>query len=281
MRFKVMTLPFDYLERINRKTAEELKDELIEEHNRKKGFADEMRHEFNDLWNRIDRHPFLVEIEQGKLPIEKYKAYAIQNCFYIVEFRRCEGAAISHARPSYYATIFARLLQLSPPFDFEHLIFLKIAKAAGVKDAEFARSVTDPSIIMPGSQAYVDYMFKMFSTGSPGLALSSFIVCPWSYSERVFGGIDCAKRVAGGLGRSGVNSEVVNAYTLEEGFSEWHMRYLRIVKDIINDEAENHPELRDSMRDAFRRNCEFEYTFWDQAYKSSSLEQVPLNVATR
>jgi thiaminase (transcriptional activator TenA) len=279
-----LALPFDYLERINRKTAEELKDELIEEHSKTKGFADHMRHEFNDLWNSIDRHPFLVEVEQGKLPIEKYRAYAIQNYFYIVEDRRCLGAAISHARPAYYATIFARLLQLLPPFGSENHVFVKIAKAAGVKDTEFARSVTDPSIIMPGSQAYVDYMFKMFSTATPGIAVSSFIVCPWSYSERVFGGIDCAKRVAGGLVRSGsVSPEVSNAYTLEEGFSDWHMRLMRILKDIINDEAENHPELRDPMRDAFRRNSELEYTFWDQAYKSSNLiqEQVPLEVATR
>jgi thiaminase (transcriptional activator TenA) len=274
----ILALPFDYLERLNRKSGDEIRSELIDEHNKTKGFVDQMRHEFNDLWNRIDRHPFLVEIEQGKLPIEKYRAYAIQNNFYIVEHFRCMGAAISHAQPSYYATIFARLLQLVPPFGSEEFAFPKIAKAGGVTEADFARSVTDPSIVLPGSQAYVDFMYKMFSVGSPGLAVSSFIVCPWSYTERVFGGIDCAKRVAIGLGKIGVDPEVVKAYTLEEGFSEWHMRYLRIVKDIVNDEAEINPESKHAMRDAYRRNCEFEYTFWDQAYKYTARTEVPLEI---
>ena len=261
-----MTLPPDYLIRINPLTAEELRTQLREEHRHTSGFADKLRHEFDYIWRKIDEHPFLVELDQRKLPLDKYKVYAVQNAYYIVDHVRAVGKAISKAEPIHYAFIFGRLIQLVPGYGTPAFAFPKIAKAVGVTDEDFDHIMRDPSRVMPGTLAYVNFMYKMYELGTPGVAAASYLACPWTYTERELGGLDCAKRVAEGLDRYGVSKELIQAYTDEEGFSEWHMRLLRITKDIINAEADN-PETREKMRDAFRRNSEFELGFWEQAYR--------------
>jgi thiaminase (transcriptional activator TenA) len=264
-----MTLSSDYLIGVNALAPEELRRQLRNEHEQVTGFADELRHEFDDIWRQIDQHPFLVELDQRKLPLDKYKVYAVQNAYYIADHVRSVGRAISKAEPLHYAFIFGRLIQLVPGYGTPVFAFPKIAKAVGVTDKDFEEIMRTPSLVMPGTQAYVDFMYKMYEIGTPGIAAASYVACPWTYTERELGGLDCAKRVAEGLDKYGVSKELIQAYTDEEGFSDWHMRLLRITKDIINAEA-NVPEVRERMRDAFRRNSEFELGFWDQAYRYDS-----------
>ncbi len=261
-----MTLPPDYLVKVNALTTEELRTQLREDYEQVSGFADKLRHEFDYVWRKIDRHPFLIELDQQKLPLDKYKVYAVQNAYYIADHVRSVGRAISKAEPLHYAFIFGRLIQLVPGYGTPVFAFPKIAKSVGLTDKDFEEIMRNPSLVMPGTQAYVDYMYKMYEIGTPGIGAASYVACPWTYTERELGGLDCAKRVAEGLRKYGVSEELIQAYTDEEGFSDWHMRLLKITKDIINAEADN-PETRERMRDAFRRNSEFELGFWEQAYR--------------
>ena len=251
------------------KTAEQLKSELVEEYRTGKGFADKLRREFDYIYKKIENHPFLVEIEKGKLPLEKIRKYAIQNTFYVYHDKQILGVAMAHSSPISNVVIFQRLIQLFP-YSLDRSYFRKIMKEVGFRDKELDESVENPSVPSYASRAYVDYMFNMFSTESPGVMMASFISCPWTYTEREFGGCGCARRIAEGLGKFyGASKENVEGYTLEEGFSEWHMQFLKICKEIINSDARTSPEVQNRIRYAFRRGAQHEYLFWDQAYRDT------------
>ena len=66
------------------RSKEELWEELKNEFENPTTWLDKLRMEFDDQWKKIDEHPFLVKIENGTLPREKYKTYAIQNFYYFL-----------------------------------------------------------------------------------------------------------------------------------------------------------------------------------------------------
>jgi thiaminase len=133
----------------------------------------------------------------------------------------------------------------------------------------------NPSIPFFGTQAYVDYMYKMFAIASPGIAASSFIACPWSYAGRDIGGVNCGRRFAESLAKYyGAKKEVVELWAYDMDSAEWHMELIKMLKDMINREAkQGGKDAQTRMRDAFRRNSEFEYIFWDQVYRYELTEK--------
>jgi thiaminase/transcriptional activator TenA len=248
------------------KTAEQLKSELVEEYETGKGFAGKLRREFDYIYKKIENNPFLAEIEEGKLPLEKIRKYAVQNSFYVYEWLRCLGSAMAHSNPTSNVLIFSRLVQLIP-YSVDRICFMKIMKEVGIKEEQLDDAIENSAIPLYASRAYIDHMYNMFSIESPGVLIASFISCPWSYTERELGGCGCARRIAEGLGKFyGASEENVEGYRLEEGFSEWHMQFLKICKEVINFDARTNPEGQKRLRDAFHRGAEHEYLFWDQAY---------------
>ena len=60
---------------------------------------------------KIDQHPFLVEIEKGILPKEKYRTYAIQNLIYFHDAYRNHAIASATAADSWIGQIFYKMVQ--------------------------------------------------------------------------------------------------------------------------------------------------------------------------
>ena len=43
----------------------------------------ELRHTYRDLWQRMVTHPFVVEMGDGTLPVEKFRAYFLQDYIFV------------------------------------------------------------------------------------------------------------------------------------------------------------------------------------------------------
>ena len=52
------------------------------------GFSEQLRIEVEPIWTRIFKHPFLREIKDGTLPLEKFQYYLGQDYLYLEGFGR-------------------------------------------------------------------------------------------------------------------------------------------------------------------------------------------------
>jgi len=247
------------------KTADELLTQLRDQYAHTKGFADTLRAEADHIWKRIDSHPFLVEIENGNLPIEKYKTYAIQNYFYFAEAFRSKSAAAVRAPTTAGALVFR---DWASYIGHEFEKYLALLRAVGLTEEQLNQATIDPAVPLPAARAYVDYVFKIYSTGSMGEVAACILPCAWSYSPRQIGGLACPLRIAKGLAdHYGVDKGTALAYG-NYSAQKPHLLYLISLKNIVSEEVKREKqETTDRIRDVFRRCSEYEYMWWDLAYR--------------
>jgi thiaminase/transcriptional activator TenA len=246
------------------KSAEELRKQLINDFKKGRGFADRLRQEFDYIWKKIDVHPFLLEIEKGKLPMEKYKTYAIQNYIYFTEWFRSCAAAAAKAATIAETLMFKNWMNDTEP---EFTKYVDLIKQVGITERQLLQATIDPKIPLPAARAYIDYTFKIYSTGSTGEMAACILPCAWTYAPRDIGGLACPLRVAKGLAdHYGVNREVALAYG-NYSSQKPHFELLISLKDAISNEVKRGKEIAERIRDIFRRCSEYEYMWWDLAYR--------------
>lgn len=247
------------------KEAEILKRKLLDQYKNPKGFIDKLRYEYDYLFKKIDEHPFLVEIEKGKLPIEKYKTYAIQNYFYFVEWFRCCTAAAAKATTTAEVLIFIKWMTDTYP---EYDRFVALIKQVGITDEQLIKVTLDPAIPLPAAHAYVDYQYKIYSTASPGEMAAAILPCAWSYSPQEIGGVACPFRVGKGLvDHYGINKEIALDYGNYSNRKHHFELLLSLKKTILEEVKYGKEGVANRIRDVFRRCLEYEYMWWDLAYR--------------
>ncbi|WP_243680020.1 hypothetical protein [Vulcanisaeta souniana] len=70
-----------------------------------------LRDSSNDIWERILKHPFVVELFRGgSLPPEKFRFYVIQDYNYLVTLTRCQAMIASKLEEP---TVIRRILELA------------------------------------------------------------------------------------------------------------------------------------------------------------------------
>ncbi len=226
-------------------------------------FAEQLRRDVEPVWRAIARHPFLVEIEQGTLPIAKYRLYAIQNSHYFFQWFRASGAAMMHARTREDSFLIASTLA-GYYEEWEHYKAMIIA--AGVTEEQIQNVVP-----LPANEAYGDFMMRVALTGTLEEFACAVVSCPWTYADDSLDGISCAGRVAQGLMRHyGVPPELAQPY--RENFRSPAQRAsLEMWNRLVSRNQDRAtPEELERRRRYFRLGSEFEYKFWDMAYYGTS-----------
>ena len=60
-------------------------------------FSEELKSQAQPIWERIFAHPFLQEIKNGTLPLEKFRYYLTQDYLYLEGFARTVAQALAKA----------------------------------------------------------------------------------------------------------------------------------------------------------------------------------------
>ena len=63
-------------------------------------FTEQLRAEAKPIWDRIFAHPFLSQIKDGTLPLEKFRYYLAQDYLYLEGFARCVAMAMAKSPDS-------------------------------------------------------------------------------------------------------------------------------------------------------------------------------------
>ena len=109
------------------------------------------------IWEECAATPFVQEVQTGKLPLEKFKRYMIQDSIYLKNYARIYGKAIFHADTLREIQLYYSMLNFVNDTESEvRLDYLK----------QFCMTDNDIELIapLPENQNYIDFMFEMLST---------------------------------------------------------------------------------------------------------------------
>lgn len=211
-------------------------------------FSEQLRLEFDSVWERIFSHPFIAEVQAGTLPLEKFRYYVMQDYHYLEGFGRTVSIALSKGPDIDTLRKLAR--RVNTPI--ERPLHAKMFELLEIEQAEVDR--VGPS---PTNLAYVNHIITSAATGGVGEAAAALLPCPWSYHE-------LGDRLS--LPDHPVYNAWVEAYhsgLLEESTAAW--------RDLVDTFAEQGgPAVRESMRQAFLTSSRYEYLFWTMAYNMES-----------
>lgn len=127
------------------------------------------------IWEQCAATPFVLELQNGSLPFEKFKGYMIQDSIYLKNYARIYGKAIFHANT-------LREIQLY----YSMLGFVNDAESAVRLDylKQFDMTDDDIEFIAPlhENQNYIDFMFEIAAHGRNEEILMTVLPCMLSYS---------------------------------------------------------------------------------------------------
>jgi thiaminase/transcriptional activator TenA len=208
-------------------------------------FSDQLRAEAKPIWDKIFAHPFLREIKDGTLPLEKFRYYLTQDYLYLEGFARTVAMALAKAPDS------DTLEELS------HRVLTPVERPLHHKLMEEARvTLDDISRIgqSPTNTAYVNHMLKTAALHGLGPTAAALLPCPWTYHEL---------KDNVGASEHPLYSQWSAFYVaglLQNSVDAWRSFVDRMARQASPAELE-------AMRYAFITSCRYEYLFWDMAYK--------------
>jgi thiaminase/transcriptional activator TenA len=144
-----------------------------------------MRAAAADVWDGLHGHPFIRELADGTLPLEKFRYFVEQDELFLEDYARCLAIGISKARDDRelrsFATDLRTVLEEELPSN-ERLLARAIELGA-----EDRGGSSGPA---PATVAYTSYLQVVAARGGPLELMTALLPCAWSY-------IEIATRLAG------------------------------------------------------------------------------------
>ncbi len=207
-------------------------------------FSERLWRRAQPIWDAISRHPFLLELEAGTLPLENFRYYALQDYAYLAGFGRTAAAALSMAADT--PTARRLLRRVSTPV--ERPLHASLFAALGVSERE-AESVA-PS---PTNLAYQNHMETAMRVDGLGCGVAALLPCPKIYHE-----------VGKILERPDHPVYSVWQASYSEGLLEESAAAWSALLDDLADAAG--PTERRRMEEAYLTSARYEHMFWSMAY---------------
>jgi len=140
--------------------------------------SDMLREDCAPIWTALHQHPFITELAEGTLPLDKFRFFLEQDVFYLEEYGRClaMGAAKSRTQRElrYFTVDLNQVLDAEIPSNRE-LLAQVIELGAEDRGGSLAMA--------PANVAYTSYMQALSLRGGPLEIMASLLPCSWSYVE--------------------------------------------------------------------------------------------------
>jgi thiaminase/transcriptional activator TenA len=217
-------------------------------------FSDSLRKEATPIWESIFRHPFLVEMGDGSLPLDKFAFYVKQDYAYLVEFARCLGIATAKTEDMDSMRTLASRLDASLTLEVDMLE--RLAERLEIPLDELRRSE-----LAPTNMAYTRHMLHVAYSGHVGEIIAALLPCVWTYQE-------IAERLGDReqLKRHRLYDEWCSTYRTQSyaELAKWYRGFT----DRLASESDS--LTRGRMRRHFMLSSKYEYMFWDMAYRKEA-----------
>jgi len=209
--------------------------------------TEELKKSSINIWEKIYRHPFVVELYRGVLPIDKFKFYVIQDYNFLIGMTKAFSLVAAKSRD--YELIREALTLAYGDVTIEMENYIKLLDKLGLKLEDIIK--TEPS---PTNYAYVNHVLVTCSLGSPLECLVSTLPCFWTYLEIAEHNKGLVKE-----NKNKIYLDWINTYLSKE-YRELTMKLIDIVDRMWKNE-----EI-DVLKRIFIISSRYEYLFWDMAY---------------
>lgn len=221
--------------------------------------SDLFREESMSIWLALHQHPFIQELADGSLPLDKFRFFLEQDIFYLEEYARCLALGAAKARSErelrYFTADLNKVLDAEIPSN-RSLLAQVIDLGADDRGGSLAMA--------PANLAYTSYMQSLSLRGGPLEIMAALLPCSWSYVE-----------IATALQERTESTHPVYRgwiayFTLSENV-EMVADMRRDFDALVLEEAPTDARRRE-IAQIFATSSRLERSFWEMAY---TLEQWP------
>jgi thiaminase (transcriptional activator TenA) len=206
------------------------------------------------IWRQTLAHPFVTELGNGALPLEKFQFYMRQDYIFLIEYSRLLALATAKAPDLEIMGRFAYLLDAT--LNREMALHREFAAQCGVRAEDLAATRAAPT-----TYAYTRHLVRVAALGDLAEIVAALLPCQWGYCE-----------IGQTLARRGKPLSMpfycqwIDMYASPEfaSLATW-------LRDLLNSLAGTAHEER--LVETFCASARYEYLFWDMAYR---LEQWPV-----
>ncbi|MGL5634033.1 MAG: thiaminase II [Sarcina sp.] len=138
-------------------------------------FTDELFENVKELWSEYLEHPFIKEIIDGTLDIEKFEEYLIQDYLYLKEYAKVFAVGVVKANTMEEMKFFYGAVKGTMEDENEYHTQFLINKGYDLKDIENSRSSSR------ANSSYTSYMLSIALKGGIPEITAAVLPCTWSY----------------------------------------------------------------------------------------------------
>jgi thiaminase/transcriptional activator TenA len=212
-------------------------------------FSDEARRRTAPVWDAIHAMPFNRKLADGSLPREAFRQYMVQDAIYLVAYARALALAAARAPNTdeieFFADSAKGAIVVERALHAEYLAKFDIPLDA------IARA--EPS---PACDAYTSFLIATAANASYEEAVAAILPCFWIYW-------DVGKALHGASVPGNFYQAWVDTYAGDAFGSS-----VERCRDIVDEAAARAtPQRVEAMHRAFARCCQYEWMFWDSAWR--------------
>lgn len=213
--------------------------------------------ETRELRDAMLELPFNRELAEGALSQERFQFYMVQDALYLEQYSRALSIAAAKAPVPEAMQCFAHAAEEA--LVVERALHGGFFEKFGVDPAEAA--ATEPS---PTCYGYTNFLLSVAHVASYEELVAAVLPCFWIYW-------DVGNHIAKDAGAGNPYQAWIDTYS-DPGFGEAVEAVIAITDRAASKSTD---ERQEAMLRAFRRSTQYEWMFWDSAYR---LEAWPVSV---
>ena len=215
-------------------------------------FSRNLKAKASKVWEDGYSHPFVQELGKGILDKEKFKFYLLQDYLYLLQYAKVFAIGAVKSDTEELMTRFSTIQYYTLANEMD--MHRKYMAGFGITQEE-ARSVKSALY----NSAYTANMIAVGQTGGLAELIAAVFPCAWTYA-------DYAKRLKAqyaGKIEDNFYKNWIETYSSADFSNSFEWFY-----DALDNLVENMSEQqRRKVEEIFISSVEFEYLFWDMAYK--------------
>jgi thiaminase/transcriptional activator TenA len=205
------------------------------------------------LISTTEKHPFLVSMVKGTLPLPNFRYYVIQDALYLTDF----AAALRIMGDKFKSIDEATSRRLhefaTGAEECEKSLHNSFFKQWDIND--------DNAEMMPNTLLYTSYMIRVCSTRCEAEGLAVLLPCFWVYMHVG----KCMLALREELGETVERCPQFDAWIDMYGGEEFEKEVKDYIEIVDRVAREVDGETLKKMEEHFIMSCKLEHMFWDQA----------------
>lgn len=213
--------------------------------------TERLHHAALPVWQKTLHHPFVTELGNGTLPLEKFQFYMCQDYVFLIEYSRALAFATAKAPDLEAMGRFANLLDAT--LNREMTLHREFASQCGIRAAVLAQTKAAPT-----THAYTRHIVSVAALGDFAETMAVLLPCQWGYCEI---GQMLARK--GKLVDVPFYSQWIEMYASPEfaALAAWLRDLLNLFGGTVREER---------LQEIFTISVKYEYLFWEMAYRQES-----------